>query len=136
MHRCSRVLSSLKGQPRSAKVLIACSEQLSARTAGYDVGQVQAVGQGAPREVPLPKEELVGALAASADRVPNADLLLLAAKDAKALPEGAAGSSAQHACQLRLIIDWHSSLRVRRREWSLQNWSPKLALLLQAVKYA
>ncbi len=39
----------------------------------------------------------MGALAASADRVPNADLLLLAAKEAKALPEGAAGSSAHHA---------------------------------------
>ena len=39
----------------------------------------------------------MGALAASADSVPKADLLLLAAKEAKAFPEGAAGSSAQHA---------------------------------------
>ena len=49
----------------------------------------------APRELPLPKE--LEAAAASADSAPNADLLLLAAKEAKALPEGPAGASAQQA---------------------------------------
>ena len=55
--------------------------------------------ESAPRELPLPKE--LEAAAASADRAPNADLLLLAAKEAKALPEVPAGASAEHAfCQL------------------------------------
>ena len=46
--------------------------------------------------MPLPKEEVLEALAVSAARLPKLDLLLLAAKDAKALPEGAAGSSTWH----------------------------------------
>ena len=48
--------------------------------------------------MPLPKE--LEAAAVSADSVPKPDLLLLAAKDAKALPEGAPDSSVQHKMSL------------------------------------
>ncbi len=59
---------------------------------GAEIGT--CASRSTPREVPLPKEEVLEALAVSAARLPKLDLLLLAAKDAKALPEGAAGSSA------------------------------------------